>query len=104
MEFWYIVLAVVLGLMIFRIGVNIGRKGVMKPINDVTHITLKVPYGVLDEDKLDLNEVNSLYYSKEENVYDIELATKVGRLTTSQLEEIKKRYNAISVQADYVTV
>jgi hypothetical protein len=63
-----------------------------------------VPYGVLDEDKLDLNEVNSLYYSKEENVYDIELASKVGRLTASQLEEIKKRYNAISVQADYVTV
>ncbi len=103
MEFWFIILVVVLGLMIFRIGVNIARKG-KEPINDVTHITLKVPYGVLDEDNLDLNEVNSLHYIKEENVYDIELATKVGRLTISQLEEIKKRYNAISVQANYVTV
>lgn len=110
MGFWNVVMAVVIGTMFFRIGNNIAEailknvkfnKEVEKARN-LTHITLNVPKDKLEEDKLDLSKINSLYPSKDSNEYILELVAIPNKLPFSKLKEIADSYNASSFSADYI--
>ena len=109
MGFWNIVLAVVVGAMFYRIGVNIANEIVrevkwnksLKESSDVTHITLHIPYANLDENKVDINQFNSLVLDNATNEYVADLKGIAGRLTISEVKKIADEYGATSYIINY---
>lgn len=84
----------------------IGNKNKNKNIDKVTIspttiITLYVPYGKLDEDKLDFNSIYRLHLNHDTNNYEIRLSPFVGKLTISEVKKIADEYHATSYRMGY---
>lgn len=109
MGFWNIVLAVVIGTMFYRIGVNIANEIVrevkwnksFKESSDVTNIQLRIPYGDFVEDKVDNDQINSLVLDHATKEYVVDLKPMVGRLTVSEAKKIADEYGATSYMINY---
>ena len=109
MGFWNIVLAVVIGTMFYRIGVNIANEIVrevkwnksFKESSNVTNIQLHIPYGDFDEDKVDIYQFNSLVLDHATSEYVVDLKPMVGRLTVSEVKKIADEYGATSYIINY---
>ena len=68
---------------------------------DSTYLTLEVPKDKLEEDKLDLNKVLSLYPNKNEKTYELKLEPLAGKLPFSKCKKIADSYNATSLSIVY---
>ena len=72
-----------------------------KESSDVTHITLHIPYANLDENKVDINQFNSLVLDNATNEYVADLKGIAGRLTISEVKKIADEYGATSYIINY---
>lgn len=110
MGFWNIVLAVVIGAMLYRIGVNIATaiadevkwNKSFKESSNVTDITLSIPYANFNEEKIDVNQLKSLELNHETNEYVAVLNPMIGRLTVSEVKKIADGYSATSYRIEYI--
>lgn len=117
MGFWNIVLAVVIGAMLYRIGVNIATaiadevkwnksfKESFKEssnVTDITCVTLSIPYANFNEEKIDVNQLKRLELNHETNKYVAVLNPMIGRLTVSEVKKIADEYSATSYSIEYI--